>query len=87
MQYAHQDAAIFIALQGKRHTIKTYIDEISKSVEKIDEADILDHVTAMLLPIVTSLRNNMAGSRDNEVMFKVLTLQKYLLLHKRMKSS
>ena len=43
-----------------------YIDEISKSVEKIDEADILDHAIAKLLPIVTSLRNSMAGSRDNE---------------------
>ena len=43
-----------------------YIDEISKSVEKINEADILDHAIAKLLPIVTSLRNNMAGSRDNE---------------------
>ena len=55
-----------IALQGKRRTIRTYIDEIDKSVEEIDEAGILDHAIARLLPIVTSLRASIAASRDNE---------------------
>ena len=56
-----------IVLHGKRLTIKSYIDETDKSVEEIDEAGILDHVIARLLPIVTSLRASIAGFRDNEV--------------------
>ena len=35
-------------------------------MEEIDEAGILDHAIARLLPIVTSLRASIAGSRDNE---------------------
>ena len=55
-----------IALHGKRLTIRSYIDEIDKSVEEIDEAGILDHVIARLFPILTSLRASIAGFRDNE---------------------
>jgi len=46
---------VIIALQGKRLTIRTYIDEIDKSVEEIQEAGILGHTIARLLPIVTTL--------------------------------
>ena len=49
-----------------RLTIRSYIDEIDKSVEEIYEAGILDHVINRLLPVVTSLRASIAGSRDNE---------------------
>lgn len=57
---------IIITLQGKRSTIRTYINEIDKSIKEIDEAGILDHTIARLLPIVTSLRASIARSRNNE---------------------
>ena len=53
---------------GTKHTISGYLDEIGKPVETIHDEGILDHTSARLQPIVTSLCTHLriAQSSDNE---------------------
>ena len=55
-----------LVAEGKRSIINTYLDEIKKSVEMIDDTGILDHTIAKLLPTVTSLRAHLIQPTDND---------------------
>jgi hypothetical protein len=53
-------------LQGKRSTIRTYLEEIQMSLGNIRDEGALDHVLAKLLPVVTSLRTQVAQPADEQ---------------------
>ena len=53
-------------LQGKRSTIRTYLEEIQMSLGNIKDEGALDHVLAKLLPVVTSLRAQVAQPADEQ---------------------
>ena len=52
------------ALQGRRSTIQTYLQEIQESVKEIGDGGILDHTIAKLLPVVTTLRTHLDPSPE-----------------------
>ena len=47
-----------IVQDGKRKTIKGYLDELKTMVETVKDDGVLDHMSAKLLPIVMSVRAN-----------------------------
>lgn len=53
-------------MDGKKKIIGTYLSEIQTSVEMLDDASLLDHTTAKLLPIVTSLRAHLTQPSDED---------------------
>ena len=46
----------YAVLQGKRAAIRTYFQEIMESIDSITDGDILDHIIAKLLPVITTIR-------------------------------
>jgi hypothetical protein len=46
----------FAVLQGKRAVIRTYFQEIVESIDSIADGNILDHIIAKLLPVITTTR-------------------------------
>jgi len=58
----------YTVTDGKRSSIFVYLSEIQTSVETIEDAGLLDHTAARLLPIVTSLSAHLTQlSNDDEI--------------------
>ena len=77
-----------LVAEGKRSTINTYLNEIKKSVEIIDDTGILDHTIVKLLPTVTSLRAHLIQPTDNdEAEFQSFEIKEKFPLLKRMRFS
>ena len=60
----------YVALQGRRNAIQTYLQDIQEMVKTVADSAILDHTIANLLPVVTSLRAHLDTSslqQENQV--------------------
>ena len=53
-----------IAIQGKRNVIKTYVQEIQESVDKVVDEGVLDHTLAKLLPVLTTVHAHLNSQQE-----------------------
>ena len=71
-----------IVPEGKRSTIRAYLNETGESVEMTDDAGILGHTIAKLLPIVTSLQAHLVQSANDEEELEFTGFEIFFLLKK-----